>query len=57
MTEAVKFTKPLCAKCNLDGDCCCQKSQDDCYACGMGATLDYNDRLNEAHQRGRNLED
>ena len=52
------FTRDLCCKCNLDGDCFCQAhNQRECNNCGMGQCMRYNDRLREATQRGRNLEE
>ena len=47
-----KFTKDLCKKCTLNGDCCCQnKSQSDVNTCGMDEVLGYNGKLNSKHSQ------
>ena len=52
-----KYEKPLCKQCNLDNDCYCQnKSQNSVNQCGMEHVFSYNQRLNEAHKKGRNIE-
>jgi len=48
----MKYSKPLCKTCNLNGDCCCQnESQDSVNKCGMDEVLEENRKLNSRHSQ------
>ena len=53
----MKFRKPLCDKCNLDRDCCCQDNQKDTDSCGMENILAYNRDYNKCLKAGRTERD
>ena len=51
----MKFTKPLCTKCTIDGDCCCQReSQTKVNGCGMEEVLGFNANINIRGQNYNN---
>jgi len=51
------LNKPLCDKCNLDGNCCCQENQKDVESCGMEEVLAYNKEYNRCMKAGRTERD
>ena len=52
----MKARKPLCDSCNIDGDCCCQSSQEKCNKCGMESVVSYNAKINTRGQNRNNPE-
>ena len=51
------FRKRLCDQCNLDGDCCCQKTQAKVDDCGMESVISYNENYNRCLKAGRTERD
>lgn len=46
------FSKKLCSQCNLNGECCCQKSQKEVDNCGMEQVISYNENYQQQLKSG-----
>ena len=54
----MSFSKPLCEKCSLNGDCYCQKkNQKVVNECGMDEVFDQNEAIQRKHSQTYNNPD